>query len=69
VSRVVTAEDREAAALLLEMAAIYPGDPDGTLAREAAELLGEMYTPPVVSITYGDVALPALDRNTVNGDE
>ncbi len=50
----VTEEDREAAALLLEMAAIYPGDPDGTLAREAAELLGEAYEPPVVIITCGE---------------
>lgn len=52
--RVVTAEDREAAALLMEMAAIYPGDPDGTLAREAAELLGETYSPTEVIVTFGE---------------
>jgi hypothetical protein len=52
-TKVVTIEDRAAAALLLEMACIYPGDSDGSMAREAAELLGEVYELPVVIITYG----------------
>lgn len=44
--------NEEVAKLLLEMAAIYPGDPNGTLAREACELLGIEYIKAEVIITY-----------------
>jgi len=34
---------REQSEFLLKMASIYPGDPQGTLAKEAAKLVGEEY--------------------------
>lgn len=42
----------EQAELLEAMAAIYPGDPDETLAREACALRGLEYVAPVVIVTY-----------------
>lgn len=62
-SRQITGEDfgkRKArvaqvreAFLLMDMAGIYPGDPDGSISRDACELLGVPYRPVEIVVTVG----------------
>lgn len=49
-----TTEDLANADLLDQMAGIYPGDPDGALARDSCELRQIPYEPPVIIVTYED---------------